>query len=115
MEDNDENINGIENKSKLVNYIDKHCFLVTTILGCFYMISSIYAFLALLYLQDSDFRIVKFLLVLYFISFLIYVIYFIVISIKYKNYKYVCFLILGLLIGFLTCGGLWFSLGAFNY
>ncbi len=100
---NNENLN-IQNK--YIRFADKHCFGLTALVGCFYVISSIFATIAFGYASNI---LATILYLIYVGFFFAHIIFWTGLSIYYKNIKYFGHLLLGFLIGCFTCGGIFFT------
>ncbi len=89
-------------KNKFIRFMDKHCFAITTLIGCFYIMSS--AFVTISYAYATN----PFTTVLYYLYvgfFFVHIIFWTGLAFYYRNIKYFGHLLLGLFIGLLTCGG----------
>ncbi len=88
---------------KIVLYIDNHIFGLTALIGCFYMISFFLVFVNSIYGSTTFSDVFAFF---YYGFFIIYFLFFFILTFIYKTVKYIGHLLLGLFIGFFTCGGL---------
>ncbi len=96
----------VDIKNKYIRFADKHCFGITALVGCIYVITSIFATISFGY---SSSIIATILYLIYVGFFFAHIIFWIGLSIYYKDIKYFGHLLLGFLIGFFTCGGLFFT------
>ncbi len=91
--------------NKFIKFVDKHALGISILIGCIYVISSWFVTFSFLYINNA---ISIILLGAYYLFLLAYILLYIGLSIYYKNIKYFGYLLLGFLIGFFTCGGLFF-------
>ncbi len=99
--------------NKFIKFVDEHYFVISALIGCFYMISCFWVFIYFIY-ESSP--IATLLFFIYIFIFLSYIILYLSMTIKYKDIKYFLSIILGLLIGLFTCGGgLMFFIGVSSF
>ncbi len=93
--------------NRFFRFMDKYCFLITTLVGCFYMISCIFVMITYAYSTNP------FATLLYYIYvgfFFLHIVFWTGLSCYYKNIKYFGHLLLGFFIGLFTCGGFYIFL-----
>ncbi len=98
--------NKVEN-IKFVQFIDKHCFTITLLIGCFYTFSTFFEFI---YLFRNLPFIMNMLSFIYPSFLLVYFLFFLGLSIILGKAKFILNLFLGFIIGMFTCGGVALSI-----
>ncbi len=93
-------------KNNFIRFMDKHCFKITVLVGCFYLISSFFVVLTYAYATNT---LTTILFNLYVAFFYVHILFWTGLSIYCRNIKYFGHMLLGFLIGFLTCGGLFLT------
>ncbi len=91
--------------NKFIKFVDKHYIGISALLGCFYMTTVIWVWIS--YAYNSN-ELLNILYAAYVAVFIAYILLYIGMTIAYKDTKYILSIILGFIIGFFTCGGLFF-------
>ncbi len=89
--------------NKFIEFVDKHYFGISAVIGSFYTITFI--FVMIFYAYNTN-PLGQFLYTIYVCFFIAYLVFYLGMTIVYRDVKYILSIILGFIIGFFTCGGL---------